>query len=128
MTARRQSLLSGATLGGCTFTRQNRGSKYVLNVGPGRGAKRGAYGICLKLIYRARFSGPRRSQRSVGGVLGAASLAASTALSHVLSEGAAAAPWRPWSDYSGLHAIFPGCLGSILSAHDSAFSGRDDDA
>ena len=61
-----------------------------------RGAKRGAYGICLKLIYRARFPDLRRSQRSAGGVLGVASLAACTALSHVLSEGTAAEPWRPW--------------------------------
>ena len=56
----------------------------------------GSSGICLKLIYRARFPDLRRSQRSAGGVLGVASLAACTALSHVLSEGTAAEPWGPW--------------------------------
>jgi len=35
----------------------------------------------------------------------AATLAADTAFSHVLDEGIAAAPWRPWSDHCGLRAI-----------------------
>src|ERR1700722_8658407 len=37
----------------------------------------------------------------------AAALAAATAFSHVLGEGIAPAPLRPWSDHCGPHAIFP---------------------
>ena len=71
-------------------------------------------------MYRVALSWPaRRRSICTGGARVAAMLAADTAFSHVLGEGIAAAPRRPWSDDCGLHAISsPGCLNSTLSAAD----------
>jgi hypothetical protein len=66
---------------------------------------------CASLIRRGHGT-------CTGGARIAAALTADTAFSHVLGEGIAPAPLRPWSDHCGPHAIFSGCLRSTLSAAD----------
>jgi hypothetical protein len=69
----------------------------------------------LKPMYRGASLTRPRPRHLHRGVRVAAALAADTTFSHVLGEGIAAGPRRPWGDHRGLH-VFPGCRRSTLSA------------